>query len=62
MFRDNLVNAVDKPNVLLGYDSLLKSLRVSDSTRPWDTYSHEPFRRFWDERCSVDLDAEVRSR
>jgi len=35
------------------WDSSLKLVWRSDTARPWDTYSKDTFRRFWDDRYSV---------
>jgi hypothetical protein len=50
MFRDKLVKDLHKVNGLPDWDSSLNSLWRSDEARPWDTYSKEAFRRFWDIR------------
>jgi hypothetical protein len=44
----NLDKVVNKFNGITDWNNALKSVWESDNARPWDTYSKDQFRRFWD--------------
>ena len=49
-----LVKDAIKFNGLSDWNNALSSLWCSDNSRPWDIYSKETFRRFLDDRNTVD--------
>lgn len=46
--------------VVADHNQELKSIWASHASRPWDVYSREPFRRFWDEHYTVNVEARSR--